>query len=171
LGSSAGWRGPFPDDINQITDEYLNEDINGYGPRCEWVDGATPLPAEEIVAAYNPLPAQKDKLKEMVRERFEQQSSAPVEISGVFYHGGMDSVLKIDGARRTVAEGIALGIISADTHVTITDVDNYPHEMSVEQATEVAVIIALAYQQAFLEKQALMVAIEEAATVEQLPTI
>lgn len=49
----AGWRGPMPTTVNEITDVYLNEDVDGHGPRCNWADGQTPLTAAEVVAIIN----------------------------------------------------------------------------------------------------------------------
>lgn len=92
--------------------------------------------------------------RQAVRNEFLLASSNPVEINGIFYEGGMDSSLAIDGATR-IAERLG-----AET-VFITDSSNVAKEYTLEEAYDIAAYIGLAYSNAFMEKQRKMVEIDK----------
>ncbi len=64
------WKGDNPTDVNQITDAYIAEDIDGSGPRCEWCDGTTPITAQairDLVNAY--VPPTQDEINDQLLDQ------------------------------------------------------------------------------------------------------
>lgn len=100
-----------------------------------------------------------DELKQYkyqeIRNAFETEAVQPVTVNGVIYHGGYDSGLKLDGAKRN-------SVLSGLSDVVFYDVDNVGHTLTITQANDVIIAVATKYQQDFAKKQSLMTTIKNA---------
>lgn len=106
---------------------------------------------------------QEDKRNE-IRSAFKGESEAPVLYNGISWHGGYDSGIKLDAAKR-------LAGIAGQESVRFYDTKNVGHDFVLSEATAVVVAVSAAYQVAFSKKQALMVQIDNATTDNDLECI
>ena len=95
---------------------------------------------------------------------FNAAVEAPVDVAGVLYHGGYESVNKLDGAYR-LAEKLGL------TSITFTDSNRAPHDLLLADANTVILTIGQQYQFHFLNKQAKLIEVEEAVDEAELDLI
>jgi hypothetical protein len=113
----------------------------------------------------------KEGRRNMIRHCYEQIDNVPIEVNGVFFNGGYDSVLKLDAARRLVLESINLGLAPPETTVTFFDANNVGHAYSVEDALVIVLTLGNLVQGYFSNKQAKMTAIDEATTVAEVEAV
>lgn len=115
----------------------------------------------EAEEATMQLARAKEAKRNAIREEFETQSNEPVVVSSVSYHGGYDSTMKLDGAKR-MAE------LSGMTSVEFFDINNVGHTLTLTEAQEVILAVGGDYQARFANKQARMNALEACTTVEEV---
>lgn len=84
--------------------------------------------------------------------------------AGNTWNGGFDSAQKIYGAAQLAQAG-------GTTSVTIFDAGNVGHELTIAEATAVAVTVGAAYQSAFAKYQGLKVKIAAATTMAEMLAI
>lgn len=125
-------------------------------------------PEEEVLIlaewATNELNTLRLQKKAAVRSAFIAESESPVLINGVAFHGGFDSALKLDGAKR-------LAELAGLSEVTFFDIDNLPHVLTIAEAAAIVLQIAGKYQMDFATKQSALVQIDNATTLTELETI
>ena len=128
----------------------------------EWIDENGGIPA------YNESEEFLNKLKEMkqrdIRAIFDTESNLPVVVNGVSYHGGFESAIKLDAAKR-LAESAGM------TDVEFFDVENNGHVLSLVDAQNVVLAVSSKYQQDLSKKQSLMVQIKNATSESDLRSI
>lgn len=107
--------------------------------------------------------AQKAKKRE-VKDRYDLLSLTPVVTSYGSYIGGWSSAGAINSA---VSLAQALG----ETTVTLTDVDDEEHDLTLAQAIEVAVAVGVATRTWFFEEKAKLRAVKKATTIAELELI
>lgn len=95
--------------------------------------------------------------KKYVRNVFSKASVEGVTDATTTWHGGYDSAMKLDAAKR-------LAELAGLSTVTFYDVNNIGHELSIADATIVILTVSQKYQTDFAKKQRLMIAIEDATT-------
>ncbi|MFC1524351.1 hypothetical protein ACFL6N_06130 [Thermodesulfobacteriota bacterium] len=115
-----------------------------------------------IVEHPDPVPTTEElltKAKQMkssaIEHTFQRESTEPVEVSGIFWKGGIDSGQRLHSAVELARE---LDM----THVTFTDVDKKAHSLTIAQGMSVITAIGIKYQTDFLTRQARLVEIDEA---------
>ena len=106
----------------------------------------------------------KESKRNEIRTDFESVENDPVEVNSLFWNGGYESAQKLDGAKR-MAEMLS------QTSVTFYDVDNIGHSLTTPEAEVIITTIGIDYQTKFANKQAKMVAIDNATTLEELDGI
>lgn len=117
------------------------------------------------VTSYLPdLGEMKAEKKEQIRAAFEVNSTKPVIALGLSWHGGIESALKLDAARRLALE-------AGETGVEFFDTSNQGHLLTMADAKTVALMVGGAYQVEFGNKQTLMVQVDQAETLEALEAI
>jgi len=94
--------------------------------------------------------------REEIRNAYSTAVTAPQTVGGITYHGGFESVIRLDAAKR-LAEDLS------QSDVTLFDVDNVGHTLSIADATEVIQTLGQQTQTDFAKKQGLLVDIENAA--------
>lgn len=128
----------------------------------EWSDANGGIPnyddSEEL------LNKAKESKRSEIRSAFDSESASPVVVNNVSYHGGFDSAIKLDAAKR-LAETAGM------TQVEFFDIDNVGHVLSLEDAQQVVVEVSGKYQQDLAKKQALMVQIKNATAEADLEVI
>jgi len=107
--------------------------------------------------------AKEDK-RNQIRAEFEVVSNLPVNVNGVDYVGGFESAIKLDAAKRMVEQAGA-------TEVVFFDISNDPHVLSPADATTVVLSVGADYQIKFGIKQARMVAVENATTIQEVEVV
>lgn len=88
----------------------------------------------------------------------------PVTVGTVSYHGGYESAMKLDGAKR-IAESAGM------TSVVFYDIDNIGHTLTLTEAQNVVLAVGSDYQTRFGVKQARMVALEAAVSISEVEVI
>jgi len=128
----------------------------------QWLsEGNTPEPEfTEVELQANA----KNAKQTQIRNEFNTSQEAPVVVNTISYSGGFDSAIKLDAAKRLVE---ALGA----TEVTFYDVSNVGHILSLVDAQNVITAIAMDYQTKFGIKQARMVAVENATTIQEVEVV
>jgi hypothetical protein len=106
----------------------------------------------------------KTSKKAEVKNSYIEEETKSVGVFDVFWQGGYSSTLKLDGAKRIAEE-------AQQSTVVFFDADNLPHELTIEEATQVIVALGAKYQEDFAKYQGLKVAIEKATTQEELDAI
>lgn len=118
-----------------------------------------------LTAAPLSLQAAKLQQSSLIRQAFDSAQNAPVtDSNGNVWNGGFDSALKINGA-------VQLAQIAGSTSITLYDINNVPHQMTIAQAQAVAMAVGAAYQAAFARKQSLLTQIAAAASVSAVQAI
>lgn len=106
----------------------------------------------------------KEAKRKEISKIFDIEAYVPVTVAGITYFGGDASATKLDAAKRlTELVGLA--------EVTFFDVDNIGHILTIAEATQVIVALAVKYQADFAKKQGLYVDIASATTLAELSTI
>lgn len=122
-----------------------------------------PKELEDIIS-YNSLKEAKEAKRNTIRNEFITEAELPVEVNLIKYHGGFESASKLDAAKRMVEA-------SGGTEVIFFDINNIGHTLSLIDAQIVILTIGNDYQNKFSIKQAKMVQVENATTIEELETI
>lgn len=99
-----------------------------------------------------------------IRSAYAEAETAPVELDGVQWHGGLDSAIKLDSALRFSQNA---GLES----IVIYDVNNEGYELPLADALQVVTAVANTYQQTLSKKQRLMRMIYQADTVAMVEAI
>jgi len=106
----------------------------------------------------------KQAKQSQIRDEFEVASNLPVEVNGVSYVGGFESAIKLDAAKRMAEQA---GVIE----VVFFDINNDPNVLSLTDATAVVLSVGADYQTKFATKQARMVAVSNATTIEEVEVV
>lgn len=106
----------------------------------------------------------KKKARKKLKWWLNGVEESQVSVLGIVFHGGYESVMRLDAARRLTIEG-------GGTTVDFTDVNNIPHTLSLADAKTVCLTIGSDYQAKFAQKQAWSIQIDNATTIAGLPTI
>lgn len=112
------------------------------------------LAIQDIFDTYDPVAGSllenKEQKKNEIRAAFNNAATQPVAIAGTAYNGGIDSVLRLDGAKR-------LAELSGLTTVTFYDIDNAAQVLPIiDDANSVVIAILTAYRLLHDKKQSLM---------------
>lgn len=99
-----------------------------------------------------------------IRDAFTAAAIEPVESLGIEWHGGMDSGLKLDAARRLSTEN---GLPTVEFY----DTANVGHSLPVADALIVCTAVGVKYQTDFARKQTLMAQAEGAESEAELAAI
>ncbi len=102
--------------------------------------------------------------KQEITKAFNEEIVKAVDVNGVLYHGGFDSALKLDGAKR-ISES------AGATEVTFFDTSNKGAILSIGAATNVIAKIGAKYQIDFAKFEGLKVELEgkqKVSTVESM---
>ena len=116
---------------------------------------------EFVIDVLKPI---KNSKKIEIREAFEIESEQPILVDAVKYHGGFDSSVKLDGAKR-------LAELAGLVEVTFYDTSNQFHILTIAEANNVIIQVAAKYQTDFAKKQILMTQIDAATTFLELRNI
>lgn len=128
----------------------------------QWLlDGGIPEPEFTDIEL---LANAKETKRNVIREEFEINSNVPVVVNQISYHGGFDSAIKLDAAKR-------LSEAAGAIEVTFYDVGNTGHILSLVDAQNVITVIGAKYQNDFGVKQARMVAVENALDISQVEVV
>lgn len=120
---------------------------------------------EPFVDTVDYLEQAKSNKSAEVRSWFRSvENDTVTDSSSVTWNGGFDSALAIDGAVR-IAETAGL------SGVRLYDASNNYHDYSLEQGRAVAVTVAASWQALFSQKQAMMRAIEDAQSIEEVDQV
>lgn len=126
----------------------------------EYIPPAKPQPTVE-----QQLERAKEAKKCSIREGLALHLERPiVDGNGVGWNGGFESAIKLDAAKRLAEE-------SGLTEVIFFDVHNQPYTLPILDATAVVTLVAGDYQSAFGIKQASLVAIDNAVTLEEIELV
>lgn len=106
----------------------------------------------------------KELKRQSIRTAFEVESNTPVMVGTVSYHGGFESAMKLDAARR-------LSEAAGMTEAVFFDTSNIPHTLTLAEAQSVVTTIGAKYQSDFGKKQSLMVAVDSAITIQEVEII
>ena len=106
----------------------------------------------------------KNKKRQEVKWWLQEQEESSITVDGVDWHSGYESGMRLDAARRLAMEA---GL----TEVNFSDINNVYHTLTIPQATAVVLAVGADFQTKFAQKQAWMVAIANATTIAELPTI
>lgn len=91
-GINIGWAGPFPDNVDDLTESYINESVDGL-PRLRWADGQEPLTAEELRTVVN---ANIDAYNASITEQQSELDEDARKLTGVEFNGVMCSATSKD---------------------------------------------------------------------------
>ncbi len=119
---------------------------------------------DEFVKPNATLEQAKTDKKQELTNAFNEESTKDVDVNGVLYHGGFDSALKLDGAKR-ISES------AGATEVTFFDTSNKGAILSIGAATNVIAKIGAKYQIDFAKFEGLKVELEgkqKVSTVESM---
>lgn len=119
------------------------------------LDVEPPADALPALPAAIKLASDKDAKRAAIRAAYSVAVIAPQQINGVTYHGGFDSVIRLDGAKRLAVD---LGM----NEVTLFDIDDVGHALAIADATQVIQVLGQKTQADFAKKQGLMVDIKNA---------
>lgn len=121
--------------------------------------GCTLITWEEVQDLKNPptIEQLKDRKYQKIREDFAKVVNNDVGI----YQGGFDSAIKLDAAKR-------LAEAAGQTQTTFYDADNIAHTLTLAEAQNIIIAVALAYQSSFAVKQGRMVIVKNATTAEEI---
>ena len=132
----------------------------------EWNDDRDKPSWDEILVKNDEaqLAMAKDDRKVIIRDLFLLNSLKPVTVvdendETTYWNGGFDSAIRLDAALRLTQK------IPSNTTCVIHDVYNNAHEYSFSGIDIITVRIGANFQTKFAHKEALMVQIEDAATV------
>lgn len=124
-------------------------------------EGNTPEPAFTEAELLGKV---KEAKRNKIRAEFEVASNLPVEVNGVSYVGGFESAIKLDAAKRMAEQ-------AGSAEVVFFDINNDPHVLSLADATVVVLSVGADYQTKFATKQAKMVAVEMATTIQEVEEV
>lgn len=99
-----------------------------------------------------------------IRSVYAAAVTAPVELDGVQWHGGLDSAIKLDNALRFSQN-------AGQDSIRFYDVNNEVYELPLADALQVVTAVAETYQQTLSKKQRLMRMIDKADTVAMVEAI
>jgi hypothetical protein len=125
-----------------------------------YVDGAIPPQgAVEIDSIPKPTLSQlKDEKRAEIKQAYLEAADAAVALDAIVWDGGFESAIKLDAAMRLSEAAGADGVIFYDS-------DNVSHALNFDDALDVCIGVAVAYQTALGIKQKLYSDIEKATTV------
>jgi hypothetical protein len=134
-------------------------DLNAY-QNIIWLSAEAQPPWEDVVSASDrmELEAAKEERTAFIRETYLARSVDPVPAHGTLWVGGYISGMKLDAAKRLSLE---MGLPAVRLH----DVDNTPHILTYEQATEIIHAIGYKYETDYAKKSILLASID-AVTLE-----
>lgn len=138
--------------------------INPFPDDKEIVFSDKGLPVLKDKAKIETFQFEKRKKKNDLSKKFAEVEIEKVEHNNIFWHGGFESELKLDGAKRR-AETAGL------EKVVFFDVKNMPHQLTISEATDIVVLIGAKNEEDFAKYQGLKVKIENATTATQLNKI
>jgi hypothetical protein len=137
-----------------------------------WNDSRDKPTWAEIVSkdATLQLEIAKYEQKELIRENFLVDTLQPVEVvdengDDTVWNGGFDSAMRLDAALRLTQK------LEGYTTCIIHDYFNVSHEYTFSGVDIVTVAIGGAYQQKFGKKEALLVQIDDADTIDEVQQI
>lgn len=145
--------------ISSETHTLINDKTIPYGQANWWK-----YENNEFSITNTGLVAKKDIKRNEIRTAFEAVEDDPVTVNAIEWNGGYDSALKLDGAKR-MAE------LSGLSNVVFYDVNNVAHTLTIAEANPIITAVGSAYQTHFAHKQDLMIAIDNATTLEELDGI
>ena len=130
-----------------------DNDQNAY-QNIVWLSEETQPSWEAVVAESDRLELEtaKEERDEHIQELFQIHSVDPVPAHNTFWVGGYISGMKLDAAKRLALE---MGLPAVRLH----DVDNTPHILTYEQATEIIHAIGYKYETDYAKKSILLAAI------------
>lgn len=99
-----------------------------------------------------------------IRDALTAAAIEPVEALGIQWHGGMDSGIKLDAARRLATEN---GLPTVEFY----DTANVGHALSTADALIVCTAVGVKHQQDFARKQALMAQATSASSEAELAAV
>lgn len=145
---------------NELFHLSSQEYIKDLPPNC------TQITWDEVKEIQNPatLEETKERKRNQIRLNFDTVANQPVIINSVNYHGGFESAIKLDAAKRLME---AAGL----SQVIFFDTSNQPHTLTLVEAQNVVIQVASAYQTALANKQAKMVLVSQAQTKEEVNAI
>lgn len=110
------------------------------------------------------LAERKEAQRRAIRDGFAAESAEPLLILGIEWHGGYESASRLETVFRLAER-------SGDSVVTLYDINNAGHRLSLQEASQVIVSVAAKSQADFARKQAKMQAIDNASTLDELQRI
>jgi hypothetical protein len=106
----------------------------------------------------------KRDVRRNIRFWLDGQMEDPVVINGVGYNAGAESGMLIDSARHLALE-------TGQSTVKITDSNNVSHILTLDECLDVVIGVGQHYQTAFHQKQQWMIAVKNATSIAELPTL
>ena len=119
----------------QVTDEQWQEAINN---NYNYVNVEDKTLSFKDFRTFEELQIQK---RNEIRSAYQKAADDPVIAIDITWNGGMDSAMKLDGAKR-------LAELCGQDHVTFYDVDNIAHSLTMGQADELIKEVGIAFQTA-----------------------
>ena len=145
--------------ISSETHALINDKTVPYGQANWWLYQNNQFELTNI--GLNELKEQK---KSTIKNKFNEVENEPVTINSIEWNGGYESAQKLDGAKR-MAE------LLGQTSVTFYDLANVGHTLTIAESEVVITTIGIDYQTKFANKQAKVVAVDNATTLEELDAI
>ena len=133
----------------QVTDEQWQEAINN---NYNYVNVEDKTLSFKDFRTFEELQVQK---RNEIRSAYQKAADDPVIAIDITWNGGMDSAMKLDGAKR-------LAELCGQDHVTFYDIENSSHSLTMKQADEVIKEVGIAFQTALAKKQGLFKQITQA---------
>ncbi len=130
--------------------------VRGTAPvliNCDWVE------QWEVVAPS--LEEARQFASDRILRAFDNAKRQPVEHMGINWRGGFESAQAIGSYAQMIER-------TGGTTVQLNDDSGLPHAVPLETAYDIALAVGAVYQVVFSAKEAKLVAIREAATVEDV---
>lgn len=154
----------IPAEAIAVDDELFFQTINEQ-------DGIWSLVEGEIVKVAPTPKTPAELLKEAkvakrveIRKAYDEAAIAPVDALEKTWDGGFESAIKLDAAMRLSQAAGAEGVV-------FFDATNLPHPLGFDDALQVCIAVAVAYQTTLAKKQDLYAQIDAATTVKKVEAI
>ena len=138
----------------------------------EWLDAREKPAWDNVVSkdAAIQLEIAKEDQKDFVRDSFYADTLQPVQVTDengeeTWWNGGFESAMRLDAALRLTQK------LEGYTTCIIHDYFNESHEYTFSGVDTITIAIGGDYQQKFGRKEALLVQIEDANTIEEVQQI
>lgn len=154
----------IPSDAVEITTEEHAVLINGQSSGKIIAADETGRPVLVEPKSLWTLEGYQDAKRVEIRAAYAEAETAPVELDGVQWHGGLGSAIRLDSALRFSQN-------AGQDSIMFYDVNNEGYDLPLVDAFSILTAVAANYQQTLSKKQRLMRMIDQADTVANVEVI